>query len=27
MKCRNCHTEVNEKEQQCHHCGAPLHND
>lgn len=27
MKCRNCHTEVNEKEQQCPHCGAPLHND
>ena len=27
MKCRNCHTEVNEKEQQCSHCGAPLHND
>ncbi len=27
MKCRNCHTEVNEKEQQCPNCGAPLHND
>ena len=27
MKCRNCHTEVNENEQQCTNCGAPLHND
>ena len=27
MKCKNCQTEVNENEQQCPNCGAPLHDD
>ena len=27
MKCPECNNEVNEKEQQCPHCGAPLHHE
>ena len=27
MRCPECNNEVNEKEQQCPHCGAPLHHE